>query len=294
MKAKFQEFGYDSIDEFFMKALIEAYDNSGQSPRRFISLGAGNCDAEARFAKNLVASGRDDFVFECLELNQEMLTRGEAFANEMAVAANIRFIRGDFNKWKPSGHYDAVTANQSLHHVLNLENLFDSVKIAIDPSGLFIVSDTIGCNGHKRWPETLEMVHKFWEELPTPYRYNLILERQEKKYINWDCSTNGFEGIRSQDILPLLIERFHFESFFAFGSMIDPFVDRAFGHHFDPEKEWDRNFIDRIHEADEQGILSGKLKPTHMLAVMSLQPVSQTKVVAQLTPEFCVRRLDPA
>jgi hypothetical protein len=89
----------------------------------------------------------------------------------------------------------------------------------------------------------------------------------EKKYDNWDCSKEGFEGIRAQDVLPLLLQRFQSEKFIGFGSAIDIFIDRCFGHNFNRESEWDRDLIDRVHSEDEAGLKSGKLTPTHMMAV---------------------------
>jgi hypothetical protein len=86
--------------------------------------------------------------------------------------------------------------------------------------------------------------------------------------MNWDCAVEGFEGIRAQDILPLLTERFGFTFFLAFGNVISPFVDRSFGHHFDPAREWDRHFIDRVHARDQTEIEAGTITPTHMMAVM--------------------------
>ncbi len=67
---------------------------------------------------------------------------------------------------------------------------------------MFVTNDMIGRNGHQRWPEALEIVNQYWHELPEAYRYNKLLSRYEPEYMNWDCSTEGFEGIRAQDILP--------------------------------------------------------------------------------------------
>jgi hypothetical protein len=53
-----------------------------------------------------------------------------------------------------------------------------------------------------RWPEALELVTELWKELPTKYKDNCLLKRVQLEYENWDCSTEGFEGVRSQDILP--------------------------------------------------------------------------------------------
>ena len=112
----------------------------------------------------------------------------------------------------------------------------------------------------------------------------------EKEFPNSDYSVQGFEGIRAQDILPLLTRRFDFELFIGFGNIIDIFVDRTYGPNFDPANEWDRSFIDRVQALDQAEIESGRVKPTHMLAALTRQPVSHTKMHKHLSPKFCVRR----
>ena len=160
-------------------------------------------------------------------------------------------------------------ANHSLHHVTNLEHLFNQINNSIHTDGSFVISDMIGRNGHQRWPESMEIVNKYWKELPESYKYNALLNRQEAEYENWDCSKEGFEGIRAQDILPLLMEHFKCEKFIGFGSAIDIFVDRCFGYNFNMKSELDLEFIDRVHAEDEAGLKSGKLTPTHMIAVFA-------------------------
>ena len=133
------------------------------------------------------------------------------------------------------------------------------------------------------------MVERFWQELPDSHRYNHQLRRWEQTYINHDCSSEGFEGIRAQDILPLLTERFHFDTFIPYGNIIFVFIDRPFGHNFDVESEWDRNFIDRVHAADEKAMLAGEIKPTSMIAAMTLEQCNARLRDPLLTPRFCVR-----
>jgi hypothetical protein len=120
------------------------------------------------------------------------------------------------------------------------------------------------------------------------------MSRLEEEYINHDCSTEGFEGIRAEDILPLLIERFDFRFFLALSNLTDIFVDRGFGPNFDLDEEWDLDFIDRLHTYDEQAILSGRLTPTHMYAVMTPEPSAEHFYSRGLTPDRCVRRERPA
>lgn len=284
---KCREFGFSHPDEHFANHLECALANNGHG--RFVSIGAGNCDTEVRVAAILKARGHEQFTIECLDINESMLARGHQMAIDHGVGAQVLPTQADFNRWRPTGKYHAVMANQSLHHVVELEHLFDAVSDAIEDDGLFVISDTIGRNGHLRWPEALHVVREFWAELPEHYRRNLQLNRDEPEFLDWDCSASGFEGIRAQDILPLLVERFQFHRFLPFANAIDPFIDRSFGHHFKTAAEWDRDFIDRVHARDEQEILAGRLKPTHMFAVLGKQQVSAYQWWSGLSPQGCIR-----
>jgi SAM-dependent methyltransferase len=285
---KFAKLGFSHPDEFFTKYLGESAMSAGGAAA-FVSIGAGNCDSEVRIAKLLLARGFKEFRLECVDINPEMLGRGRDLARSEGVDNYLEFTRADFNDWKPTSMYDAVMANQSLHHVVNLEGLFDAIAQAIGERGLFVTSDMIGRNGHQRWPEALEIVHEYWRELPIAYRYNQQLKRQEEQFMDWDCSAGTFEGIRAQDVLPLLVERFEFDVFAPFANVIDPFIDRGFGHNFDADAEWDRNFIDRVHARDEAEIARGRIKPTHMMAVMRAGPGARHEYLDGLAPRACIR-----
>ena len=287
---KFQRFGISHPGGMFEVELEKRCRSAAGTRQRILSIGSGNCDLEVGLALYLRGKQLDNFVIECLDLNPDMLERGLASAREKGLDGHIAAHVGDFNRWKPQREYDVVLANQSLHHVVNLEGLFSSITDGLARDGLFLTSDMIGRNGHMRWPEALAIVHEFWTELPKEYRYNQQLRRYEDLYENWDCSAHGFEGIRSQDILPLLVERFHFEMFFAFGNVIDPFVDRGFGHNFHAEAEWDRAFIDRVHARDESAMQAGEIKPTHMVAILRKEAPAPMKFIEPMTPEFAIRR----
>lgn len=284
---KFQPYGFVNPEDFFQKQIASFCASTDQV--NVISIGAGNCDAEVRISRQLLSEGVENFHIECLDINPAMLERGAALAQNEAVGDHVGGILGDFNSWQPEKSYEIVIANQSLHHVVELENLFDAIHGAMSEKGRFLISDMIGRNGHLRWPEALKALQPFWEELPGSYRYNQLLRRQEDIYLDHDCSAESFEGVRAQDILPLLNERFNFELFLPFANIIFVFVDRPFGHNFDAKATWDQDFIDRVHARDEEGIMSGELKPTQMTAVLSKEPVESRLLHPKLTPGFCVR-----
>jgi len=293
LRPKLETYGYTDLDMFFVLNLEKCFSYDDTRVKRFVSLGAGNFDNEVRFAKLLLERGYSNFTIECLELNQDMLDRGKKFAEASGMDNLVIPLQGDFNTWIPDKRYDAVIANQSLHHVLELEHLFDAIKSSLGSNGYFITSDMIGRNYHLHWPEAMAIIQEFWHELPDNYRYNQHLKRHEKALIidenieGWD-----FEGIRAQDILPLAVERFHFEFFAGFANIIDQFIGRDFGYHFDVNKEWDRDFIGRVHERDKQEMLSGHITPTHMLAVMRNEPPKEFHYMDGMSPEQCIRHPD--
>ena len=284
-----QGFGFSNSNEMFRIYIARVCREFPEEVCAVLSIGCGDSATEINNAQWLLEQGIANFRFECLDLNAEVLERGRRSVMEKGFADRFEFATFDINTWKPAGQYHIVLAIQCLHHFVELELLFDKVHGALHPEGFFLTDDMIGRNGHQRWPEALKFVEEFWEELPASYRYNPGLKRIERRFENLDCSTIGFEGIRAQDILPLLIQRFHFDMFCGFGNIVDIFVDRVYGPNFDPEKEWDRLFIDRVHAADVREIESGRVKPTHMYAAMMKHRSSNPKFHKHLTPEFSVR-----
>ena len=291
LRPQLEAFGFSNPDEFFVHYLAAAHADAraARRPARFASLGCGNCDTEVRVATLLVARGITDFTIDCVDINEAMLARGRQLAAESGVSAQIAAAKGDFNDWRPPARYDAVIANQSLHHVVNLEGLFAAIDAALHAEGRFVTSDMIGRNGHMRWPEAMAIVHEYWRELPRAYRWNVQLRRHEELHEYWDCSIAGFEGIRAQDILSLLLARFEFELFIGYGNLVDPFIDRSFGPHFDANAAWDRDFIDRVHARDEAEMLAGHITPTHMMAVMRRRPYDGPRLHREGLPaQACV------
>ncbi|MBK1632387.1 hypothetical protein CKO31_16910 [Thiohalocapsa halophila] len=258
---------------------------------RFLSIGSGDCSIEVDIATRLKKEGLD-FLLECTELSPVLLERGREAAKAAGVAHLLVFTEVDINHWQPSETYAAVMAHHSLHHIVRLEHVFEQVHEAMAKDARFVISDIIGRNGHMRWPEAQRLVEAIWKTLPERKKYNQQLRRLEDEFVNWDCSGEGFEGIRAQDIMPLLVERFDFLKLMAFGNLTDVFIDRAFGHNYDADAAADREFVDRLHAANELLIDLGVLKPTMIIATMARKHAaeSEPECYRGWGPAFCVRR----
>lgn len=282
-------FGFTDSIQFFRNYMARVCRDSPDLTCEFLSVGAGACASEMNIAEWLREVGISNYRFECLDINPDLLKRGKASIEKKGLGRHFRFATFDVNSWRPERQYRVIIAVQSLHHFVELELLFDKIYEALHPDGYFLTDDMIGRNGHQRWPEALKFVEELWRELPEKYRYNHQLKRVDTRFENRDCSTEGFEGIRAQDVLPLLVKRFYFDFFIGFGNIIDVFIDRGFGPNFDPHREWDRVFIDRVHALDVREIESGRVKPTHIMAAMTKKPVERTLQHKNLSPEFCIR-----
>ncbi|MBI3896631.1 MAG: methyltransferase domain-containing protein [Acidobacteria bacterium] len=285
-------FGVVPIEEFYAKYIFQyGADHPGKRVE-VASIGAGNSDMEVRIAKLLRDRGFNDFRFRCLDINPDMLDRGRNLASQEQLGDYFDFLQVDIGDWQPERTGGVVVmAHHSLHHLVKLEEIFANVKKAIGDDGYFLVWDMIGRNGHMRWPEALAVINDIWQTMPDRYKYNHQLKRFEKVYDNWDCSKEGFEGIRAQDILPLLLKNFHFEAFIAFGNLPDVFVDRSFGHNFDVNNPEDIEFVDRIGSLSDRLISDGVIKPTQMVGVLRGRPTGKTRCYEHWTPEFCLRSI---
>jgi SAM-dependent methyltransferase len=286
---KIHELGIHNTMHLYNMHMSQACENADGETCRFISIGSGNCDLEAGIVEKLVASGISNFRMECLDVNPHVLERGRVLAEKKGITGNLVFTRSDIKSWQPDSEYHVVIAHQALHHFVELEILFDKIHETLHPHGYFLANDMIGRNGHMRWPEALEVIHELWKELPDKYKYHHQHRQLFTEYQNWDCSKQGFEGIRAQDVLPLLVKKFEFDLFLGFANIINPFVGRAYGPNFDPDDEWERAFIDQVHEMDQSRIEAGVVKPTQMIAAMTKTPTRPTKTYKHLTTAFCIR-----
>lgn len=278
-----------SVLDFYVKNLSQAI--SGQDHAQVVSLGAGDGNIEQLIAERLLARGASNFVIVCLELSEPRIRRAEHRVKGLPVEKHLLFRVADLNTWGPTSPLDGVIAHHSLHHIVELEHLFRDVAASLKPNGVFVSADMIGRNGHMRWPEAEAIIFRLWKLLPDRYKTQHQLGKFHEEFVNWDCSRSGFEGIRAQDVLPLLRTYFDFSTFFAYGSLPDIFVERGYGHNLDPGNPFDTAFIEFLEYLNETLIDSRVITPTMMIAAMHARrnQVQTPRCYKNWTPEHCTR-----
>jgi SAM-dependent methyltransferase len=290
LRPKLESVGIASLKRFYVDTVAGLCRANAGALTEIVSVGAGNCKNEIRLAGELRAMGVENFRIDCLDISPHMLERGREEAQKHDLLARLGFVETDIKEWDVTqGTYTACLAIQSLHHFVELEAVFAKVRQAIAPGGWFVVHDMIGRNGHMRWPEALRYIEEIWDQMPDRYKYNHQLKCFDAEYVNRDWSRHSFEGIRAQDILPLLLEFFYFEVFVGFGNVIDPFISRAFGPNLKPRRQDDRDFIDKVARLDDRLIDEGTVKPTHLIGILRTEPVAEMKYYGARTPQHCLR-----
>lgn len=286
--AVFGATGVMGVYEAHMADCIKQAAASGRTAR-FVSIGSGDCQVEIGLAKRLKAAGHGPFVMVVSDLSPIRLERARQTMETDGVADCFETLVVDLNDFAFDRQYDVFIAHHILHHIVNLEGLFKTIHESMHEDSLFLTSDMIGRNGHRRWPETLDWINLLWPTLPDHYRFNYQFNKVHERYLDWDCSNKGFEGVRAQDILPLLVERFGFDGFVGYGGIIDPFIERGYGRNLDASRAEDRAFIDLVERLNQTLLESGQIKPTMMVAAMR-RSGGQNKNYRGLTPVGAVRR----
>ncbi|MBZ9888938.1 class I SAM-dependent methyltransferase [Mesorhizobium sp. BR1-1-3] len=257
-------FGTISVEEFYANEIERVAPHGSLS---VLSLGSGEASTELEIARILVGRGRT-IKFYGSDISPAMSEAGRVNAESKGLSEHFEFLTFDINKQFPETDATVVLANHSLHHFVELEFILDNVKRQIGDDGALITNDMIGRNGHQRWPEVLAYTEMFWRLLPRNKRVDRIHMVPHIEYVDFDCANGTFEGIRAQDILPLCVEKFHFERFLGAGGIPDTFTDRMYGSNFATDEPFDTAFIDTVDMVNTDLLVAGKIKPTIMFATM--------------------------
>lgn len=273
--------GESDIRDWWAKE-ITALLNTRHDDVNVLSVGCGNGDVELDVLERVSEPHRVRLLG--LDVNPLMIERANSMAAQRGLAHTV-FALQDLNDVKLSGPFDVVLASHALHHIVDLEKLFAAIDAAASEQFIFLVNDMIGRNGHVMWPATYSVVRAIWDTLDRKYKYNAYWKDYDREPMNHDCSNDGFEGIRAQDILHLLIEQFDWEMFLPFSTIINRFTDRGYGYNFRPENPADVDLIMRILALDVQLLKEKKLAPVQCLMKLRKKgSVQQPRYLFQ-TPE---------
>ncbi len=239
---------------------------------RLLSLGCGYGGHDLRIARKL----RKPYELIGIDLNPRVFIEAERRAASECL--NVRFKSLDLNfiDIRPKA-FDVIYADASLHHILNLEHLFFQVYQGLKEDGRLIVHDIIGKNQVIFWRENVEFAARLVKEMPL--RYRPFRKRFWRNYLWFDpfeiipryeepSAQVGMEGIRQEEIEPLIMRWFTPTKLFKFNAYMRMICTNSrLGPRFDPDRDRDREYLEKLIKLELQQIESGKLRPTEMFGV---------------------------
>lgn len=249
-----------------------------------VSMGSGACDLEIGLSRQLSGEGIDA-AFVCVDFNARLLDRARAITGASGQDACFEFIAADCNRPFDVPAADVVVVNQFFHHVEELEVFCATIQKSLRPDGVLLTSDIIGRNGHLPWPAAEARVQRHWKALAAGKRFDRYFGRSTAQYRPMDHAAYSNEGVRAQDVVECLLQRFDFEVFFAFGGAVMPFVERRVGFNFDPGCPEDRDFIATVQAEDELALASGQYPASNMIAVLRHRGEAVPRVAHPYPPQ---------
>lgn len=233
---------------------------------RMLSLGSGPCGFELFVAENVTSS----YEIMCTDLNPQLIEMGL----ERARQRNLNLVGQaiDLNKiWLEAESFDLIFAHASLHHLIAFEHIFEQINKALRPDGEFVTVDITGPNGFVMWPKTAAVVDSLFQCLPDRYKHNhtrFPTVTLTPHYDDRSTADEGFECIRTQDLLNLMASSFQPKYYVPLFSLMRRFFDTMYGPNYDFAREQDNRIFDTIRSLDENLLDTEMLRPETFFAVL--------------------------
>jgi len=196
------------------------------------------------------------------------------FAREKAAAAGhsgIEYRVVDLEHEALGGPYDAVFANDVLHHITNLEGLSERVRESLAPEGKFIFSEYVGPNRFQYSDQRMDLINRYMRLLPDRLRYDHTrgspLTRRDRLDAAQVEREDPTEAVRSEEVLAVVRRYFRTEAEYPYGgSLLNPLLSDIIVN-FGEDRPEDVRVLEILCDAEDRLIRSGRLEPDFAIFV---------------------------
>ena len=133
------------------------------------------------------------------------------------------------------------------------------------------IAEYVGRNGSRLWPDSYKEANDIFISLPEKYRMNHVKQKDkvvlDENLPNLDCSLRTFEGIRAEDIIPVLDKKLVRNTVQQWSTIIWRILGPAYIPNYDMDNDEDRKLVEEIARKDIDFFLSGRLMPVGMNAI---------------------------
>lgn len=157
-----------------------------------------------------------------IDISQASIKAAKQEAQKAGLSDRLHYSVLNLNSLSlPRGYYDFALCVGSLHHVENLEHLFNELKAGLKPGAFILINEYVGPSRLQWTEKQIEILNRIWEILPQEYRKpGPLLSINKEELIR----VNPSEAVRSSEIVPLLYDNFEVVAHIEYGgSFLMPF-----------------------------------------------------------------------
>jgi SAM-dependent methyltransferase len=165
----------------------------------------------------------------------------------------------------PEGPFDAIFANDVLHHITDLEGLYGRIHEALAPEGQLLFNEYVGPNRFQYSDARMEIINRYFRLLPDRLRFNpywggALFWRRSRVDPVKIADEDPTEAVRSEDVLPLARKFFQVDVEFPYGGgLLNPLLGEIVGN-FDEKEPHDRGLLQALCDAEDRLTRSGRIE----------------------------------
>ena len=237
---------------------------------KVLSLCSGAARIEASFASQVGPL----VEWSLLDINVDLL---ELASRQFAPEIKLDLVEGNANNLVFSREkWDIILCVSALHHVVELEQLVRFCHSSLNEHGEFwSIGECVGRNGNRLWPDARAEANRFFAQLPATYRLNRHTKQLDREIPDNDYSVGCFEGIRSEEIEPVLDRWFHPVDVYRRNCFLWRLINLAYSDNFDPGVADDRKWIVQMVAAELDHFRAGG-RSTELFGVYRPRPLGRS------------------
>ena len=183
---------------------------------RLLSLGCGGGNLE----RDLIALGAARQI-DASDVSAGSIELAQRLAVEQGLDDRITYAVADLNHdTLPESCYDLVVIKHALHHLENLEHVYQQIRLSLRPGGLFMFNEFVGPTRFQWTDLQLAHMNRLLADLPKALRNSLPVVKIRRPLVSDMIALDPSESVRSAELLPLLEADFEILELKSYGGTL--------------------------------------------------------------------------
>jgi SAM-dependent methyltransferase len=208
---------------------------------------------------------------DVLDISDVAVAEGNKRARKQGI--NVRFIASDLNTDPlPEHEYDLIIASGSLHHISNLEHLFEQINARLAPDGVLFANDYMGPTQMQWRPKQLELMNSIVDCLPdemnkVAHKNDAVVRQITPIPLDIFARHDPSEGVRAADIFDVMEQYLDIERIAPFGQTLAYETLRGRIQNFDDDDPKDKAILSLICVLEKELIEAGAITSDFNLVI---------------------------